>query len=56
MARAYTKCEDCNGVLWFGEDDPIPQAVICDCGSTSLKEDGPEGNYVALTQEEIDNL
>ncbi len=56
MARAYTKCAGCGDIMWFGDQDPIPQAVCCPCGATKLTEDGPEGNYTTLTQEEIDNL
>lgn len=42
--------------MWFQDIDPIPQKVICPCGSTTLTEDGAEGNFEDLTQEEIDNI
>lgn len=56
MARAYTKCKDCNDIMWFGDNDQVPQRVVCPCHSTRLTEEGPEGNYMELTQEEINSL
>jgi len=56
MARAYTKCSKCKDIIWFSETDKIPQAVQCLCNATKLTEDGPEGSYEELTQEEIDSL
>lgn len=56
MARAYTKCGDCNAVMWFGDLDPVPQAAVCLCGLTGLTEDGPVGNYVELTQADLDSV
>jgi len=55
-ARSATKCGTCGGIIYFGADDVPPQAVICDCTDTLLTEDGPEGNSVELTQEELDAL
>lgn len=42
--------------MWFGNNDAAAQAVQCPCCATKLTEDGPEGDYVELTQEEIDAL
>lgn len=56
MARAHTKCSACGDLLWFGDDEPVPQAVQCACAGTRLTEDGPEGNSTDLTQDEIDSL
>ena len=56
MARAHTKCNSCEDIMWFGSNDTPPQTVICPCGATKLTEGGAEGNYVNLTQEEIDAL
>lgn len=56
MARAYTKCADCNDIMWFQDTDGVPQHVICPCGATELKESGPEGNFTTLTQQEIDDI
>lgn len=56
MARSYTKCTGCNDILWFGGTDVAPQATICPCFGTTLKESGPEGTFIDLTQEEIDSL
>jgi hypothetical protein len=55
-ARSATKCGTCGGIIYFGVDDVPPQAVICDCRDTLLTEEGPEGNSVELTQEELDAL
>lgn len=56
MARAYTKCSVCDDILWFGDFDPEPQCVVCPCGETFLCEQGPQGEFTELTQEEIDAL
>lgn len=56
MARAHTKCADCGDVLWFQDIDPVPQRVLCPCGATKLTEDGPEGSFEDLTQEEVDQI
>lgn len=56
MARAHTKCSMCNDILWFGDNDPVPQDVICPCGTTQLTEDGPQGSHIDLTEEEIAEL
>lgn len=56
MARAHTKCTRCGDIIWFDDGDLAPQAVVCPCGATKLTESGPEGEFTALTQEEIDSL
>jgi len=56
MARKYTKCSLCDDILWFGDEDAAPQAVVCPCNATTLKETGAEGNYTDLTEEEIAEL
>lgn len=56
MARAWTKCADCGDIMWFGDNDSPPQAVVCPCGCCKLTEDGPEGNYEELTTEEVEAL
>lgn len=56
MARAHTKCTRCEDIIWFDDGDLAPQAVVCPCGATKLTESGPEGEFTALTQEEIDSL
>jgi len=56
MARAYTKCSNCNDVIWFRDTDKPPQAVQCTCGKTKLTETGEEGNYKSPTIEEINKL
>jgi DNA-directed RNA polymerase subunit RPC12/RpoP len=53
MARKHTKCADCGDVLWFRDNDPVPQRVVCPCGSTKLTEDGSSGSAVDLTASEI---
>lgn len=42
--------------MWFGDLDPVPQAAVCLCGLTGLTEDGPVGNYVELTQADLDSV
>jgi len=56
MARAYTKCSECENIMWFRDQDVVPQIVICPCHKTKLTEEGPEGEYEDLTQEEIDAI
>jgi len=56
MARAYTKCSNCNDIMWFGDNETPPQAVRCPCNQTELTEEGAVGSSTSLTQEEIDNL
>ncbi len=56
MARAHTKCTDCKDIMWFQDNDPVPQSVLCPCGHTKLTEDGPSGAFTALTQKEIDAI
>lgn len=54
MARKHCKCADCGDVLWFRDIDPVPQHVVCPCGSTKLRDEtGIEGNGVELTAAEI---
>jgi len=53
MARAYSKCGTCNDLLWFRDNDVVPQTVRCSCSETELNEDGATGNPVAPTAEEI---
>jgi hypothetical protein len=55
-ARAATKCAGCGGVIYFDVNDHPPQRIICDCRETQLSEEGPEGNWEALTAEEFDAL
>jgi len=42
--------------MWFRDQDVVPQIVICPCHKTKLTEEGPEGEYEDLTQEEIDAI
>jgi len=56
MARAYTKCGTCGDIIWFDDSDIPPQAVQCPCTATKLTEDGPEGDFTELTQDEITAL
>jgi len=42
--------------MWFGEADVPPQAAICPCGATELKETGPEGNFTDPTPEEVASI
>jgi len=56
MARSYTKCSVCGDLLWFGDTEPVPQAVQCNCNATRLEESGPDGAWTEPTQEEIDSL
>ena len=56
MARAYTKCLDCEDLLWFDDNSTVPQDVLCSCCNTELTEEGPIGNFTTLTEEEINNL
>lgn len=56
MARAYTKCSECGDILWFDDNDVVPQAVQCPCGATLLTEEGPVGSFTDLTEEEIASL
>lgn len=55
-ARAATRCANCGGVIYFNVNDDPPQRIICDCRETHLSEEGPVGNWEALTQEEFDAL
>ncbi len=56
MVRAYSKCGTCNDLLWFSDNDQMPQEVVCTCTETVLTEDGATGNPVAPTQTEIDSM
>lgn len=56
MARAHTKCKECGDILWFDDNDPVPQEVVCPCGETKLREDGPKGQFRKLTAKEAKAL
>jgi hypothetical protein len=56
MARSVTKCNPCQGLLWFGEDDAPPQKVRCTCGMTLLTEEGPVGSFTEPTEEELEEV
>lgn len=52
--RAITRCSGCQDLLWFDNNDPAPQSVICGCTGTLLTEDGPEGSWVTPTTDDPD--
>lgn len=56
MARAATRCVECDDFLWFGDADIPPQRVDCPCGETALTEDGPVGSFVVVSDEERDSM
>jgi len=56
VPRLITKCNVCKDLLWFGDTDVFPQTVVCPCGNTTLTEEGPIGDYVIPTAEEIASI